>query len=131
MTTKGKEVDHNLWVWGSVPRALRARGSPAIIIVYRVNLNKLSRSFVVTLRTTTTNHRVSFIDLYSLFSRNFRIVFLPHTNTVILPPGVVGIPHMKVVGMLVFSLRGVSFGFWSHLLCSGQNAIIFTREGLV
>ena len=30
VTTKGKEVDHNLWVWGSVPRALRARGSPAI-----------------------------------------------------------------------------------------------------
>ena len=29
VTTKGKEVDHNLWVWGSVPRALRARGSPA------------------------------------------------------------------------------------------------------
>ena len=28
VTTKGKEVDHNLWVWGSVPRA---RGSPAII----------------------------------------------------------------------------------------------------
>ena len=31
MTTKRKEVDHNLWVWGSVPRALRARGSPAMI----------------------------------------------------------------------------------------------------
>ena len=30
LTTKGKEVDHNLWVWGSVPRALRARGSHAI-----------------------------------------------------------------------------------------------------
>ena len=30
VTTKRKEVDHNLWVWGSVPRALRARGSPAI-----------------------------------------------------------------------------------------------------
>ena len=30
VTTKGKEVDHNLWVWGSVPRALRARWSPAI-----------------------------------------------------------------------------------------------------
>ena len=29
VTTKRKEVDHNLWVWGSVPRALRARGSPA------------------------------------------------------------------------------------------------------
>ena len=30
VTTKGKEVDINLWVWGSVPRALRARWSPAI-----------------------------------------------------------------------------------------------------
>ena len=29
VTTKRKEVDQNLWVWGSVPRALRARGSPA------------------------------------------------------------------------------------------------------
>ena len=27
---------------------------------------------------------VSFIDLYLVFPRNFRIVFLPHTNTVIL-----------------------------------------------
>ena len=35
-----------------------------IIIVYRVNLNKLSRNFVGALRTTTTNCRVSFIDLY-------------------------------------------------------------------
>ena len=26
--------------------------------------------------------------------------------------------------MLVVSLRGVNFGFWSHLGCSGQNAII-------
>ena len=38
---------------------------------------------------------------------------------------------MKVVVMLVVSLRGVNFGFWSHLGCSGQNAIIFSREGLV
>ena len=38
---------------------------------------------------------------------------------------------MKGVGMLVVSLRGVNFGFWSHLVCSGQNAIIFSREGLV
>ena len=30
VTTKLKEVDHNLWVWCSVPRALRARWSPAI-----------------------------------------------------------------------------------------------------
>ena len=60
--------------------------SPAlyIIIVYGVNLNKLSRNVVGTLRTTTTNCRVSFIDLYLAFPRNFGIVFLPHTNTIIL-----------------------------------------------
>ena len=40
-------------------------------------------------------------------------------------------PHMKGVGMLIVSLRGVNFGFWSHLGCSGQNAIIFSHEGLV
>ena len=33
--------------------------------------------------------------------------------------------------MLVISLSGVNFGFWSHLGYSGQNAIIFSREGLV
>ena len=38
---------------------------------------------------------------------------------------------MKGVGMLVVSLRGVSVGFWSHLRCSGQNPIIFSREALV
>ena len=31
VTTKRKEVDHILWVWGSVPRALRVRGSPAMM----------------------------------------------------------------------------------------------------
>ena len=40
-------------------------------------------------------------------------------------------PNMKGVGMLVVSLRGVNFGFWSHLGCSRQSAIIFRREGLV
>ena len=42
-----------------------------------------------------------------------------------------GNSHMKGAGMLVVSLRGVNFGFWSHLWCSGQNAIIFSREGLI
>ena len=45
--------------------------------------------------------------------------------------GVGGAPHIKGLGMLVVLLRGVNFGFWSHLRCSGQNAIIFSREGLV
>ena len=40
-----------------------------------------------------------------------------------------GTPHMKVVGILVVSLRGVYFGFWSHLGCSRQNALIFSRGG--
>ena len=30
-----------------------------------------------------------------------------------------GTPHMKGMGMLVVSLRGVNFEFWSHLGCSG------------
>ena len=38
---------------------------------------------------------------------------------------------MKGVGMLVVSLRGVNFGFWCHLGCSGLNAIRFSREGLI
>ena len=38
---------------------------------------------------------------------------------------------MKGVGMLVVLLRGVNFGLWSHLGCSGQNAITFSHEGLV
>ena len=42
-----------------------------------------------------------------------------------------GTPHMKWVGMFVVSHRGVNFGFWSHLGCSRQNAIKFSREGLV
>ena len=42
-----------------------------------------------------------------------------------------GTPLMKEVGMLVVSLRGLNFGFWSHLGCSRQNAIIFSHEGLV
>ena len=32
--------------------------------------------------------------------------------------------------MVVVSFRGVNFGFWSHLGCSGQNAIIFSHLGL-
>ena len=46
------------------------------------------------------------------------------------PGGGVGTTHMKGVGMLLVSLRTVNFEFWSHLGGSGQNAIIFSREGL-
>ena len=37
---------------------------------------------------------------------------------------------MKGVGMLLVSLRGVNFGFWSHLGCSRQNTIIFSHKSL-
>ena len=32
---------------------------------------------------------------------------------------------MEWTGLLVVSLRGVNFGFWSRLGCIGQNVIIF------
>ena len=41
-----------------------------------------------------------------------------------------GVSHMKQTGMLVVSLRGVSFGFWSRLGCSGQSTNILGRHGL-
>ena len=41
-----------------------------------------------------------------------------------------GAPHIKGLEMLLVLLRGVNFGFWSHLRCSGQNAIIFSCEDL-
>ena len=41
-----------------------------------------------------------------------------------------GFPN-KQTGMLIVSLRGVNFGFWSRLGCSGQSANILRRQGLV
>ena len=34
-------------------------------------------------------------------------------------------------GVLVVLLRGVNLGFWYHLGYSEQNAIVFSRQGLV
>ena len=39
-----------------------------------------------------------------------------------------GDSYMKQTGMLVVSLRGVNFGFWSRLGCSGQSANILSRQ---
>ena len=43
-----------------------------------------------------------------------------------------GHSHVKGVGcmLVVDSLRGVNFGFWSHIGCSGQNTIKFSRKWL-
>ena len=38
--------------------------------------------------------------------------------------------HVKGAGMLVVSLRGVNFGFWSQLRSSEQNVIKLSRNGL-
>ena len=54
---------------------------------------------------------------------------LPVAQKLILGPG--GNSHMKQTGMLIVSLRGVKFGFWSRLGCSGQSADILCRQGLV
>ena len=48
-----------------------------------------------------------------------------------LPGGGGGDSHIKRGGLLVVSIGGVNFGFWSHLGCSGQNAIICSRVGLL
>ena len=37
---------------------------------------------------------------------------------------------MKGASMLIVSIRGENFGFWSHLRCPGQYAIIFSRKDL-
>ena len=42
-----------------------------------------------------------------------------------------GDSYMKQTGMLVVSLRGVNFGFWSRLGCSGQSANILSCQGLL
>ena len=42
-----------------------------------------------------------------------------------------GDSHIKRGGMLVVSLSSVNFGFWPHLGCFGQNAIICSRENLL
>ena len=38
---------------------------------------------------------------------------------------------MKQTGMLVVSLRGVKFGFWSRSRCSGQSANTLSCQGLL
>ena len=40
----------------------------------------------------------------------------------------VGDCHMKQTGMLIVSLRGVNFGFWSRLGCCGHSTNILSRK---
>ena len=49
-----------------------------------------------------------------------------HENTIEAScPRTQGYSHMKMMGMLVVSLRGVNHGFWIHLGCSGRNNNMF------
>ena len=57
--------------------------------------------------------------------------FIPLKRMLVAPGGVGGDSHMKQMGMLAVSLRGVNFGFWSRLGCSRQSANILSRQGLV
>ena len=41
------------------------------------------------------------------------------------------LPYKKGRDARHLSHRVVNFGFWSHLRCSGKNAIICSREGLL
>ena len=52
-----------------------------------------------------------------------------YTWRVFIPGG--GDSHVKGVGMLVVSHRGVNFRFWYRLGCSEQNTIIFSSKGLI
>ena len=65
VTTKRKEVDHIPWVWGSVPRALRARGSPAknSTFGYFDGINRVAVTYpdyvswkLINLKSQVTNH---------------------------------------------------------------------------
>ena len=66
--------------------------------------------------------------LYMFFVRSFKMISPSrHINSIFWASSF----NARGGGMLVVSLMGVNFEFWSHLGCSGQNAIIFSREGLV
>ena len=41
-----------------------------------------------------------------------------------------GDSHRKGVGVLIISLRGENFRFWSHLGCAGQNTLTFSPKDL-
>ena len=101
-------------------------------IVYRVNLNKLSQNFVGATRTTTIDCRVSFIDLYLVFPTNFNIVFLPHTNNVILLEpysGTITEPGLPVQRLrqlfhdnyVQISMRNVAYGVCRQLFICLQK----------
>ena len=64
---------------------------------------------------------------FGLVDKKFEVIFY---LVMLETPGGGGDSYMKQTGMLVVSLRGVNFGFWSRLGCSGQSADILSRQDL-
>ena len=62
VTIKRKEVDHILWVWGSVSRALRARGSPATIPI-SANYNAFWQICLVIIFGSLYFYQLRYFDL--------------------------------------------------------------------
>ena len=72
--------------------------------------------------------RVSFIDLYLVFPRNFRMVFLPHTNTVILLKpycGTITEPGLPVAGPDQREAKKMRPGHCTKKLYPGSPEVTF------
>ena len=69
--------------------------------------------------------------VFSTYPRGFGSQEAFHFTPMHKPQGGGGDFHMKQMGMLVVSPRGVNFGFWSRLGCFRQSANILCRQGLV
>ena len=70
-------------------------------------------------------------DLYQAKRQDkSRIVCRYKINMLSLVPRGGGNSRMKGAGMLIISLHGENFGFWSHLGCSEQNIIILSCKVL-
>ena len=75
----------------------------------RTNISSEMLSFTSIFHHILQCYPVS-IDLGKCFPSILHLIYVCFT-----PGGGGGDSHMKQMGMLVISLRGVNFGFWSHL----------------
>ena len=73
---------------------------------------KISQAFVMSLIFLSVCFFLTSQNVEPSTNKSFLKIFKERS-----PGG--GTPYMKGVGMLVVLLRGINFGFWSHLRCSG------------
>ena len=119
----------SLKVQGIKGSTSQTQGPDGTLSATTLNSVKMILEGLTRLRTKVMELNPNFIqhlDVESLLKLFVENVFssMRGGNTDTPMPGG-GTPHIKVVGMLVVSLRAVNFRFWSHLGCSGQNAIIY------